>query len=193
MKKKIIQRALPLNTKYSLVKISYLSIEDGGGQSCENCGRLITNIATVSGGGKCYDIGTDCLETVLLNNSLLDSESHLKWLHSDRPAFAKAKSLRSKILNQTKKDPTYKAQLYAPEGSDTFGFSFSAEVTKHFIVFEEKPDGSRTAKRDENGDFITELNTYRDPRGFDFSFDTKYKELTLNYIKGLYSTHETNI
>jgi len=66
--KSIIQRALPLNVKYALNGVSYLSIEDGGGCSCDNCGKLITNVANVSSVNGNYSIGLDCLDTILLKN-----------------------------------------------------------------------------------------------------------------------------
>lgn len=179
--KKTIQRNLPLHVQYSLISVSYLSIEDGGGCGCDNCGKLITNIANIKSGDKKYNIGLDCLDTLLENNSrLLDGEDYLKYLHSDKPAISKAKSLRAKLLSAIKKEPTFQAKGYF-DNSDTFGFSFSAETTRQMIVRDENKD----AKRDANGDLITELYTFREPRGFDFTFRAEYKELTLNYIKGL--------
>lgn len=182
--KKIIQRNLPLDVQYSLVKVSYLSLEDGGGCSCENCGKLITNIAHIkSANGTHYNIGLDCLDTLLENNSkLLNSEDYFHYLHSDKPAIQKAKSLRSKLLSNLKKEPTFEAKLYVKEGSETFGFSFSAEITRTMFVF---PDNSREPVGGVEGNPVTERKTYRDPRGFDFTFRTEYKELTLNYLKGL--------
>lgn len=69
--KSIIQRALPLDRRYTLIDKNYCSMEDGG-TICENCGRPIANIATVSDGSRQYHVGFDCLDTFLLNNSLLD-------------------------------------------------------------------------------------------------------------------------
>jgi len=72
--KRIIQRALPLTQKYNLIGKKYIPLLDGYGCCCQNCGKLIANIATVRAeSGKVYDIGFDCLETFLINNSLLDS------------------------------------------------------------------------------------------------------------------------
>ncbi|MDP2720534.1 MAG: hypothetical protein Q8O75_01145 [bacterium] len=57
---------LPLDHKYSLISIEYTgSLLDGGGSACENCGKLIVNIATVrTEENKIYHIGTDCAETL---------------------------------------------------------------------------------------------------------------------------------
>lgn len=74
--KNIIQRNLPLDVKYILIDKSYLSIENGGGCSCDNCGKLITNVATIKNeSNKVYNVGFDCLETFFINNSLLDNKS----------------------------------------------------------------------------------------------------------------------
>ena len=72
--KKIIQRLLSLTQRYTLIDKKYIPLLDGGGCTCQNCGTLIANIATVRAeNGQVYDIGFDCLETFLINNSLLDS------------------------------------------------------------------------------------------------------------------------
>jgi hypothetical protein len=160
--KRIIQRSLPLNVKYDLISVSYLSLEDGGGCSCENCGKLITNIATVKS-DKVYNIGLDCLETVLLNNELLNNESHIQYLWSDKPAISKAKSLRSKLLKKAKEDSGFIA-IYREFNDGSFGFGFETACTRPWQI---------------------EAGIKTEPQGFDYSFQPQYKELTLNYIKGL--------
>lgn len=155
MAKKVIQRMLPLDVKYRLIEVTYLSIEDGGGCSCDNCGKLITNIAHIQNDqGKNYAIGLDCLDTILENNNLLEHESYVQYVFSDKPAIQKAKQLRSKCLKMAKQDENWKA-IYK-EFEDSFGFSF--ETTR-------------------NGMF--------EPLGWNYTYQLKYKELTLNYLKGL--------
>lgn len=52
--------------KYKLINSSYVSIMDGGGCCCDNCGRVIANIVTVQHeSGKRFIIGVDCAETIL--------------------------------------------------------------------------------------------------------------------------------
>lgn len=156
--KKIIQKNLPLNLKYSLTGVKYISILDGG-CTCDNCNTPIANIATVKdANGKYYQIGMDCLDTVILNNQLLDNESYVQYLFSDKPAIEKAKQLRNKILRQQKKNNSFKADIYKCKDGKRFGFSFSQ---------------IREGKKD------------YEPAGFDFTFNTDYLELTLAYIKGL--------
>lgn len=101
--KNIIQRNLPLDVKYSLLDKKYISIEDGGGWCCDNCGRLIANMATVSNEqGKQYIIGFDCLETFLINNMLLEGKDIADYQRYKKqlPTFIKkAKELKD-IVNQ---------------------------------------------------------------------------------------------
>lgn len=170
--KKVIQRALPLTVKYSLVSVNYLSLENGGGCSCDNCGKLITNVATVKS-DRVYNTGLDCLETVLLNNQLLDNDSHVQYLFSDKPAIAKAKSLRAKLLNGLKKDPTYKA-IYSECTDGRFGFSYEVDRLREYKYNAEKKELE-----------YVEPYLCSDPQGFDYTFNPAYKELTLNYVKGL--------
>lgn len=73
--KRIIKRHLPLDVKYTCVDKTYLSLVDGNGTCCDNCGQLIANIATVKSVNGTYTIGFDCLETFLLNNNLLEGFS----------------------------------------------------------------------------------------------------------------------
>lgn len=156
--KNVIQRMLPLNVKYTTEGITYISVLDGGG-CCDNCGRTISNIAHVkSSEGKHYSIGTDCLETIIINNSLLDSESYMQYMYSDLPALQKAKSLRSKIISQRKKNTTFKAVLYKCENGTNFGFSFSV---------------------------YNEHRGFEEPMGWDYTFNIKYFDLTINYVKDL--------
>jgi len=73
--KTITQRNLPLDTKYVVVDKKYIPVLEGGGACCDNCGRLIANIATVKNEtSDIYYIGFDCLETILINNNLLSSQ-----------------------------------------------------------------------------------------------------------------------
>ena len=86
MNKQIIKRKLPLDVKYTCIDKKYISLVDGYGCTCDNCGKLIANIATVKSLNGTYSIGFDCLETFLLNNNLLEGfnveqyESVKKWI-----------------------------------------------------------------------------------------------------------------
>lgn len=70
--KTIIKRNLDLSVNYTLIDKKYIPIEQSiGAYCCDNCGKLIANIATVKSKNGTYNIGFDCLETLLINNQLL--------------------------------------------------------------------------------------------------------------------------
>lgn len=94
--KTIIQRSLPLNINYTLIDKKYIPIEQSAGAyCCDNCGKLIANIATVKNTtGDIYNIGFDCLETILINNSLLSS--------GDIAEYERVKKMIPKVLRFSK-------------------------------------------------------------------------------------------
>jgi hypothetical protein len=101
--KSIIKRNLSLETKYTLIDKKYISLEDGFGCTCANCGKLIANIATVKNeSSEVFNIGFDCLETFLINNSLLDGKSILEYQQFKKflPTYLKrSKDIKEFILN----------------------------------------------------------------------------------------------
>jgi hypothetical protein len=93
--KNIVQRRLPLNVKYTVVDKKYIPINEGFGCTCDNCGKLIANIATVSNPeGSRFNIGFDCLETFLINNNLLSK--------IDVEEYEKVKKMIPKVLKIAK-------------------------------------------------------------------------------------------
>ena len=93
--KHIIKRNLPLTTEYILIDKKYIPLDESCGIYCDNCGKLIANIATVKNeNGNIYDIGFDCLETLLINNSLLST--------SDIKEYERVKKSIPKILRFSK-------------------------------------------------------------------------------------------
>lgn len=83
--KKIIQRNLPLDVQYVCTDKKYIPLVNSVGLGCDNCGKLISNIATVKSKNGTYNIGFDCLETILINNHLVDnfSKEDLEKVKSD--------------------------------------------------------------------------------------------------------------
>jgi len=154
--KNIIQRNLPLNVKYEVIGVSYISILDGG-HCCDNCGKPISNIAEVKSINGTYFIGLDCMDTFIINNGLLDGESYFKYMQSDKPAISKAKQLRAKIMKQAKENSTFKAELVQFDNG-RYGFNFSR---------------------------FNEHRGFDEPMGWDYLFNPEYKQLTINYIKDL--------
>ncbi len=86
--KQVRRYNLPLDHRYTLISIDYLgSLLDGGSSSCENCGKLIVNVATVkTETGNSYRIGLDCAETL----SFTDNTTYWK--------IKEAVALHAKIL-----------------------------------------------------------------------------------------------
>jgi len=64
--KQLIERNLPFSDMYVYLGITRGSIESGQVCTCDNCGKLITNMVTVASNtsGKKFTIGTDCAETL---------------------------------------------------------------------------------------------------------------------------------
>ena len=94
--KNVIQRKLPLNVNYTVVDKKYIPLLEGFGCTCDNCGKLIANIATVANpDGVKFNIGFDCLETFLINNNLLSN--------LDVEDYDKVKKMIPKVLNTAKK------------------------------------------------------------------------------------------
>lgn len=96
--KKIIERNLSLNQKYTLIRKTYIPIIDSCGTYCQNCFKPLANIATVKGetDNKTYTVGFDCLETFLLNNNLLDGQS-IESFEIGKKSLSKVKNLLSYI------------------------------------------------------------------------------------------------
>jgi hypothetical protein len=65
--KQLIERALPFDQKYIYMGITRGSIESGQLTSCDNCGKLITNMVQVVNKEtkQKFTIGTDCAETLV--------------------------------------------------------------------------------------------------------------------------------
>lgn len=95
MKTTVTKRTLPLDVKYVCIDKKYIPLMDGNGTTCDNCGRLIANIATIKSINGTYNIGFDCLENFLLNNQLLE--------HFSLETYEKTKKWISQIIRISKK------------------------------------------------------------------------------------------
>ena len=101
--KQVNRYNLPIDCKYKVLGFDYCgSILDGGGSTCQNCNRIIVNIATVENeAGKKYDVGLDCAETL----SLVDSSDF--WKIKEREAMHRkiSKWVRDIKARQTQNKP----------------------------------------------------------------------------------------
>mgnify|MGYP000057622745 FL=1 len=113
MTKTIIQRALPLTDTYKVHSFSYVSLIDGQGTCCENCGKLISNMVTLENQkGEKFVVGNDCADTLTIDKS--------KMFFEVQPAFSEGKSLRAKIMKHFKNNTIVKAYIYV--GNDNTQF-----------------------------------------------------------------------
>jgi hypothetical protein len=94
--KTITQRNLSLLTTYTITGSFYAGMEDG--TCCENCGKLIANIAKVQNKeGENFLVGMDCAETL---SGIKDS---FEFNYTHKVNFNQAKQVRAKVL-KFKKD-----------------------------------------------------------------------------------------
>lgn len=75
MEKKLIERNLPFNQQYIYLGIERGSILDGQFCTCDNCGKIITNMVRVVNKEtkQRFTIGTDCAETLAKAKSLFNN------------------------------------------------------------------------------------------------------------------------
>jgi len=108
---KATQGNLPINTKYKIINVTALG--DFEFTTCENCGKIIRNVATVEDlNGHRYDIGLDCAETLtteLGNYSL----SELQLMEAKKEVNRIRRFIR--LLKQSK-------TIIINEKGDTFWF-----------------------------------------------------------------------
>jgi hypothetical protein len=107
--KRVIKRNLPVDTTYELVESFYISLADGG-CSCDNCGRLISNVAVVKDQkrNKQYSVGMDCAGTL----TGIKDDFDFNFIHQSY--FNDAKSARAAIKKMIKNGATeIKAKTFA--------------------------------------------------------------------------------
>ena len=150
--KNIIQRNLPLDIKYFLTDKKYIPLEQScGAYCCDNCGALIANIATVTNtNNEVFNIGFDCLETILINNSLLSS--------NDIAEYERVKKMIPKVLRFAKQ---LKETISINNGLDGFKFerptgyfSDSGWVTYWLLKGNCKPYNTNVKIKEVNFDFL---------------------------------------
>lgn len=151
--KAIVKRNLPLNLKYTVLDKKYIPLEESFGCYCDNCGKLIANIATVrSENNDVFNIGFDCLETILLNNSLLSN--------ADIKDYEKVKKMIPKVIRFSKH---LKELISINNGLDGFIFerpTFMPEwFTFYLVKGNAKPYNTGVKIKDMDFDFL--LNTIK--------------------------------
>lgn len=113
MNKAIIQRALPLSDIYKVHSFKYVSLVDGQGTCCENCGKLISNMVTLENQkGERFVVGNDCADTLTTDKS--------KMFLEVQPAFNEGKSLRAQIMKHFKNNTIITVYLYTCNEGEKF-------------------------------------------------------------------------
>jgi len=136
--KRIIERHLPLNVKYTVTDKKYIPLLDGYGQTCDNCGQLIANIATVKSCNGVYNIGFDCMETMLLNNQLLEG-----FTLAD---LAETKAQINKAISAGKK---LKETISQNKGLNITGLTFERKTYESdYYPFHYDVNGAKTRSND---------------------------------------------
>lgn len=156
--KAIIKRNLSLETMYTVIEKKYIPLENSiGAYCCDNCGKLIANIATVKNeGNEVFNIGFDCLETIIINNSLLST--------NDITDYERIKKMIPKILRFAK---SLKETISMNNGLDGFRFErptgyFANDgwITYWLLKANQKPYNTNVKIKDIDFDFlITTLKT----------------------------------
>ena len=142
--KNIIQRNLNLSIKYTLIDKKYIPLIDSVGMVCDNCNKLISNIATIKGGGKVYNIGFDCLDTILLNNMILDGKSLKEYEHfkSHVKTYIKKANELKDIVKEHNTTKIYK--IVAIEFDTTDFLSWSKYGKSSFLTYNYIFDSGKT-------------------------------------------------
>lgn len=66
---------------YELINVCRQTMEDGTPLICEDCGRVIFNIATIKGltDGKTYNVGLTCVKKLLNKTIYFDFDNKMKY------------------------------------------------------------------------------------------------------------------
>ena len=127
--KKVMQRNLSLTENYTFVSAKYISILDGGGCTCDNCGKLISNIVTIKdGNNNFYNVGSDCAETL---QSLQNDFNYFQ----NKDCFNEGKQIRAKVQKYIKKQNGSRFDVVE------FYLWYSKE-NEVYLVFKTKDGGS---------------------------------------------------
>ncbi len=90
--------------QYTHIKSTYISLIDGMGCTCDNCGRLIANLVTVKNEGenKQYIIGQDCAKTLFSEeeNKSIDRAIKAEKRRVEQAPKIAEKAKRNAALNE---------------------------------------------------------------------------------------------
>jgi len=137
---------------YTLVDKKHIPLEQSAGAyCCDNCGKLIANIAVLKHNTDIFNVGMDCLENILKNNLIL-SQTDIK----DIEAY---KKMIPKVLRFAKQ---LKELIQLNNGLDGFKFEkptiFAGDgwITYWLLKGNQKPYNTNVKIKDMDFNFLTD-------------------------------------
>lgn len=108
---------------YELIDICRQTIENGTPMTCDDCGKVIFNIATIKGkqDGITYHVGLTCVKKLLNKSIYFDFDTQMQY---DREAYLWDNAMNArKWVEKRKKTNEYNLEykeFYSKEEKDTF-------------------------------------------------------------------------
>lgn len=109
--------------KYELISICRQTVENGAPLICDDCGKLIFNIATIKGiqDGLTYNVGLTCVNKLLNKSIYFDLETKLEY---NRQVYEWDNAMNSrKWIEKRKKEDKYNfkyKEFYSNTEKETF-------------------------------------------------------------------------
>jgi hypothetical protein len=162
---------LELNENYTLVDSFYTGpLTEGCGTTCENCGKLITNVAVIKNSKeKKFNVGMDCAETLTNVFGLYNAEMDFNELKS-----LTAKTNKIKKTNEVRFNIHSDGEMYCEYNHKERGWlnlwskdmEFVNKYMKHYLSQVENKDKIGFEKQDFNIDLGFERCRPSDVIGF---------------------------
>lgn len=129
--------------EYELIRICMQTLENGTPSTCDDCGRIIFNIATIKGksDGKTYNVGLSCVKKLLNKSIYFDLETGWEFERKENE-WKKAMNNLKWLKKHSEKD-LYEFSVYKYDN----GKEFSIELTfkKDFGGYKKGWHGGHTA------------------------------------------------
>lgn len=124
---------LPHDTTYKVLGSNYLSLEDGGGESCNNCNKIITTCVLVEDAdGNIFTVGSDCAMTLAgINN---EDERKINLIVKECKKFYKElkKNPINKVIEKDENTYVVIRVVEPPRGSVFIHNTFTTINKKNF-------------------------------------------------------------
>lgn len=111
--------------EYKLINVCMQTIETGTPLTCDDCGRVIFNVATIKGksDGKNYNVGLSCVKKLLNKSIYFDLET--EWeLERKESEWKKAMNTLKWLKKQSEKAPL-NFELYKYDNGKEFCFEMT--------------------------------------------------------------------